>query len=116
MGKRAKFEIRIGQTDEDRDWAASAVSKIPWLDAPGAGNYIVDIGVEKPFCIIVTDVPLNRTKELYSEAKRRSPSFRCSLLYDCYPLEKDESPRISFKDFVAGKKVNGSTGRKDTTH
>lgn len=112
MGKRAKKEIRIGQTGEDRDWAAEAVSKIPWLDAPGAGNYIVDISDDHPFCIIVTDVPLDRTEELYSEAKRRSPSFRCSLLYDCVnallaKLEKDESPRISFKDFVAGKKVNG---------
>jgi len=107
MGKRAKKEIRIGQTDEDRDWAAEAVSKIPWLDAPGTGNYAVDIGVENVFNIIVTDVPLNNTKELYREAKRRCPSFRCSLLYTCYPLEKDESPRISFKDFVAGKKVKG---------
>ena len=100
----AKREVRIGQTDEDRDWAAEELASLGF--GPKTGSYMVDVGVEKPFNVIVTKVPLKRTAELYAEAKRRSPSFRCSLLYDgIYPFDKDDSPRITFKDFIAGKKA-----------
>jgi hypothetical protein len=95
-------EIRIGETDETSDTALDSLLAIGMMPDEKL-NYIVDIGADKTNNVIVTGVPADKTAALYAEGRRRNPKhFRASMLYECFPIGKDDA-KISFKDFVAGK-------------
>jgi hypothetical protein len=95
-------ETRIGETGETSDTALDSLLSIGLV--PGEKlNYIVDIGADKTNNVIVTGVPADKTAALYAEGRRRNPKhFRASMLYECFPIGKDDA-KVSFKDFIAGK-------------